>query len=354
MASITKRKNSDGTVSFVAQVRLKGYKPTAKAFRDRAAAKSWAVSLEQELAKERDRGEVRPDLATLTLGDVLRGYLADEETKGLKSYADVERHISYWLSKYGNVRIFDFGPLAVRAARDKLRQGREPATVNRIVSALRSAWNWARAAGLVPNDRMFPGRVMLPEPKGRTRFLSDVELGNVLKAAETMPVIRAAILVSIATGLRQGELLRLTWSDIDFDRSTIRIVEAKNGQSRAGHLNGVAAEALRSLLKLPIVSATAVFVSDSGEPLNCWELLSRWDKVREKAGIRDFRWHDLRHSAASILAQHGATLLEIAHVLGHKSTIVTQRYSHLVAGRPVTGSAGLEEKLRKAITVKPS
>jgi site-specific recombinase XerD len=63
--------------------------------------------------------------------------------------------------------------------------------------------------------------------------------------------------------------------------------------------------------------------------------------------LRDFRWHDLRHSCASFLAQQGATLLEIASVLGHRSTVVTRRYAHLVQGAPVTGHAALNEKLQQ-------
>jgi site-specific recombinase XerD len=67
--------------------------------------------------------------------------------------------------------------------------------------------------------------------------------------------------------------------------------------------------------------------------------------VRPAAGLKDFRWHDLRHSCASFLAASGASLVEIGSVLGHRSPSVTARYAHLVAGKPVTGHAKLDEKL---------
>jgi integrase len=65
-------------------------------------------------------------------------------------------------------------------------------------------------------------------------------------------------------------------------------------------------------------------------------------------GLRNFRWHDFRHSCASFLAQNGASLLEIGHMLGHRTKATTLRYAHLVDAKPITGHAGLEAKLRDA------
>jgi site-specific recombinase XerD len=74
-------------------------------------------------------------------------------------------------------------------------------------------------------------------------------------------------------------------------------------------------------------------------------LVYHWRETRAAAGLRDFHWHDLRHCCASFLAQNGATLLEIGHVLGHRDLATTLRYSHLVQSKPVTGHAGLDAKL---------
>jgi site-specific recombinase XerD len=69
--------------------------------------------------------------------------------------------------------------------------------------------------------------------------------------------------------------------------------------------------------------------------------------VRAAAGLVDFRWHDLRHSCASFLAQNGASLVEIGSVLGHSSPSVTAKYAHMVAGRPITGADKLAAKLQE-------
>jgi integrase len=80
-----------------------------------------------------------------------------------------------------------------------------------------------------------------------------------------------------------------------------------------------------------------------------FRLIGRWKKIHKAAKLSDFRWHDLRHSCASFLAQAGGSLPEIAHVLGHRSTVVTARYSHLVKGRAVTGHRELDAKLQGAM-----
>jgi integrase len=151
-------------------------------------------------------------------------------------------------------------------------------------------------------------------------------------------------MVSLATGLRQGELLRLEWKDIDFDKQTVTVLVSKNTKRRAVHLPEPAVAALKALRK-NLVGPRRVFVQEDGEPARKFWLNYRWHQVRTAAGLTDFRWHDLRHSCASFLAQNGATLVEIGAVLGHSSPSITAKYAHLVAGKPVTGAAALAEKL---------
>ena len=129
-------------------------------------------------------------------------------------YERTERLCAWWVNEHGSTRVSDIGVLKLLAARDKLKGSgdyiRAAATVNRCLSAFRSAWNWGRTAGLIQQERGWPTRLLLTEPRGRTRYLSDDELKNLLdEAAEHSVVMRAAIVVAIATGLRQGELLRL-------------------------------------------------------------------------------------------------------------------------------------------------
>ena len=348
MATITKRKNQDGTTSFIAQVRVKGYRATSKAFAKLADAKTWSKALQEDLQRQRQQGATSEDVTRITLAKLIESFLEDPDTKALRYHDSLSLLLAWWSNECGTTKVLDLNVLELRKRRTKLHKGRKPATVNRYFSAMRSCWNWGRAAGLVPPDRNWPTRLMLREDNEVQRYLDDDELKRLLEASGAhSSTMHAAIVLSIACGLRQGELLNLTWKDVDLDGQRIRIMRTKTDQPRTVYLPAAAVSALRTLKRGNLVSTKVIFLHKSGVPLNRGTLRIRWIEVRDAAKLRDFRWHDLRHSCASFLAQQGATLLEIASVLGHRSTTVTQRYAHLVQGAPITGHAALDGKLRR-------
>lgn len=346
MATFSKRKYSDGTTAHLAQVRIKPFKPTSKSFPTLSEAKAWAKNLEDELRRQKKKGTVTSDVTRLTIGELIEEFLADPVTIKLRYFDTLEILLAWWTNHCGSTKVLDLNVLALREAREKLNKGRTPATVNRYLSALRSCWNWGRAAQMVPQDHVWPSRLLLKEDNERQRYLSDDELKRLIGAAEKhSKTMHAAVLVSIGCGLRQGELINLKWSDVDLNGQRLRIMRTKTDQPRTVFVPTAAVSALRTLKQDSVVSTKAIFLGQEGVPLNRGTIRIRWLQVRDAAGLKDFRWHDLRHSCASFLAQNGATLLEIASVLGHRSTSVTRRYAHLVEGSPVTGHAALDEKL---------
>jgi integrase len=180
------------------------------------------------------------------------------------------------------------------------------------------------------------------ESRGRTRFLSDDERGALLGACEKSewPALRALVLLAITTGARRGELINLRWEDVDLKAGRALVRETKNDEQRTLPLAGKALEALRELkLKNSARSVyvfpalTVVLNPVTGKPeLDApYEYFdAHWYAALQAAGIADFRVHDLRHTTASMLAAQGASLLEIADVLGHKTLQMVKRYSHLV------------------------
>jgi integrase len=144
--------------------------------------------------------------------------------------------------------------------------------------------------------------------------------------------------------MRQGELLKLTWKDVDLDRKTAALMDTKNGESRSVPLTDKAAAALKELKEAKVVELS-VFLNLDGTPLQRRWLSRRWERILTAAEVTDFHWHDLRHTCASILAQNGATLQEVQVLLGHKSMRMTEKYAHLVQGRVVTGHDKLDEML---------
>lgn len=354
--SYQSRKTKEGARYHTATVRVSPFKSETqsapKSHPTLTALKVWAEERERQLQKLRDQGNVRGDVTQLTVAGLIKEFLEDPETRRLKTYSDLSLLCAEWVNLRGNEKALQFtNVLLLRKARATLQKGarkgpRSNSTVNRYLSAGRSCWNWARSAGVVPSDMRWPERLMLTEPKGRMRFLNDDELTKLREAVRKYsPTLYALTMVSLATGVRQGELLRLEWADVDFARSRVKVMLAKNDEARGVFLPATAMEALQVLRKADIVSPTRVFLDKDGEPFDKNKLRYRWKLARSAAGLKDFKWHDLRHSCASYLAQNGATLLEIGAVLGHKSPSATIRYAHLVQGAAVTGHAALDKKL---------
>jgi integrase len=378
MATITKLiAEKTRAVSFVAQVRIRPYQPCQKTFKvvtnskaARQAAEQWGKEEEKRLRTETEKGAsvVREDISRLTIGKLINLYLEDPEVRGLKTFKDVDRLLAWWLKEHVSCRVLDFNVMVIRAARDKLHKTKKtPATANRYISCMRACWNWGLNTGVVPQDRAWPRKLLLTEPPGRTKFLTDEQLAALLKAAEGNAMMRAAILLSVGCGIRQGELLRLTWQDIDLDGGKLTVMKPKGRRGvtppRTVHAPATVVAALRALKggdsKVVSIKAASgpVFLIDGRKPkknqpmqkrpLKVSTLQKRWNAIFKAAGLVGWHWHDLRHSCASFLARRGASLLEIGSVLGHKSPSMTFRYSHLVAGKAVTGHTELDALLGK-------
>src|SRR5215470_16758164 len=186
MATINDRRNSDGSRSFVAQVRLKGLKPVSKTFHESSyssrreaqkAAEGWADAKERELVALRSTGGVREDVATLTVRGLVDEYLKDEETRKLSTYDARVMQLAWWVNKFDTVKALEFPtPVRLRGARDELRAECGAGTTNRYLAAIRAVINFGRATGLVPPSAVWPPRMMLKEPKGRQQFLTADEL----------------------------------------------------------------------------------------------------------------------------------------------------------------------------------
>jgi integrase len=209
-------------------------------------------------------------------------------------------------------------------------QLRSPATVNRYHAALGAVYTWAIRRRKIPRDTVHPCRQLEQhtEPAGRIRFLSDDERARLLEACRRAPwpKLYALVLLAITTGARRGELEALTWGDVDLVRAVARVRVSKNGQPRTLPLVPATVAALQALK--PGEPERLVF-SSARRPRKAFRMFKAWHAALDAAAISDFRFHDLRHSCASYLAQSGASILEIGDVLGHKTLRMTQRYAHL-------------------------
>jgi integrase len=167
------------------------------------------------------------------------------------------------------------------------------------------------------------------EPRGIVRYLSDEERTALLDACQKSGYkpLYLMVLFALTTGMRRGELLGLRWQDIDLDRRLAVLHNTKNGDRRSVPIVPEVAELLREHGKVRKLGNDHVFAAEGAAEV--WLFDKAWYQALTVAKIKDFRFHDLRHTAASYLAMSGATTAEIAAVLGHRTLQMVKRYAHL-------------------------
>ncbi len=160
-------------------------------------------------------------------------------------------------------------------------------------------------------------------PPGRIRYLQPGELRTVLEASPEW--LRPILALAACTGMRRSELLGLRWLDVDLAHGRVMLSQTKNGEGRIVYLNETARAAIASLpLTAGARSTDLLFRAYTGEQVSM-----AFARVCKKLGISDFRFHDLRHTAASWLRMQGADIHTVAQLLGHKDLRMAARYQHL-------------------------
>ncbi|MEE8289852.1 MAG: site-specific integrase [Candidatus Tectomicrobia bacterium] len=326
MATIVVR---DGLRGRRYQVRIRLHEQTRSAtFHTKRQAQQWAATTEGAIFEERYLD--LPDASRYTLGDLIERYRRDVLPKKSPGTARNDaQYLAWWSDRLGDVRLHALKPVHVAANRDRLALARQPATVNRYLAILSHAfsvaiteWDWLSANPLQRVKR-------LPEPRGRVRFLSDVERRRLLEVCTTsaQPLLLPVVVLALSTGARKMELLGLTWRDVDLRRGQFILEKTKNRERRAVPLTGRALAMMQELARVRRIDTALCFPRRDGRmPI---DLRYAWAQALAAAQIADFRFHDLRHSAASYLAMNGASLVEIAEVLGHKTLQMVKRYAHL-------------------------
>ena len=335
MASIQKRTNKDGSTSFRVEVRLKGYPAQRATFSRLTDAKDWARDTESDI--KRGRHFKTAEAKRHTLADLIDRYTRDVlPTKKPTTARAQQFQFDWWRSELGHLALADVTPAVLAEARDKLlstpsKRGDplSPAYVVRHLSALSHAFTVAvQEWGWIEDNPVM--KVKKPtEPRGRVRFLSDSEREALLAACKdsSNPWLYTAVVVALSTGMRKAELMGLTWVDVDLHQGRIVLHETKNNERRVVPLAGPALALLKEHAKVRRLDTELLFPGHN--PAKPVDLRAPWETALKRAGIEDFRWHDLRHSTASYLAMNGASLAEIAEVLGHKTLAMVKRYAHL-------------------------
>lgn len=299
--------------------------------------KDAATRLSKAIA-ERDTGLIY-DCGSMTVEEYLKQWL--ETTKGtvrertwIRAEVDVRVHISPIL---GKTKLDRLNALQLQSLyRAKLDSGLAPRTVQIIHATLRKALKQAVKWQLIPKNvaqSVDPPNVQ----KREINPLDEMQVKRLLKAAEESK-LEALYILAITTGMRSGELLGLQWGDVDFRSGTLqvrrtifngRVETPKTPKSRRSiKLTQISVKALQ---KHPRVSDW-VFCTKVGTPISAHNLHRRsWKPLLKKAGLPDMRFHDLRHTCASLLLSKGIHPKIVQEMLGHANISITlDTYSHLL------------------------
>ncbi|MFH1438048.1 MAG: site-specific integrase, partial [Pseudomonadota bacterium] len=173
--------------------------------------------------------------------------------------------------------------------------------------------------------------------------LSSEEAERLIDSASVS--LKHMILVALNTGMRKSEILGLTWRDIDFSISTISIRDSKNGDGRKIPMNETVLATLSDLGRKE--NDEKVFLRPGGQPVK--SIRTAFENAVKRAGIDDFRFHDLRHTFASWLVMSGVDIKTVQELLGHKTFSMTLRYSHLSAQHKAEAVRCLDGKSGKIL-----
>ncbi|MGA3280036.1 MAG: site-specific integrase [Smithella sp.] len=239
---------------------------------------------------------------------------------------DKGRFNKYLLPEFGNKEPHEIIRLDVDRLRVRLQKTLKPQTVKHILGLLKRIVSFGVSRQLCGNLNFKLETVKVDNQK--TEDLNPEQLKNLLTAIDNSNDIQAADMMRLAlyTGMRRGEMFKLKWTDIDFQRGFISIKNPKGGVSQKIPLNDQARQVLENHPR----KVENVFIKGDGLPFN--DIKERVNKIKQAAGIPDdFRaLHGLRHTYASMLASSGKVdLYTLQRLLTHKSPVMTQRYAHL-------------------------
>ena len=276
--------------------------------------------------RERKKAAKQAETNKMTIKRLWDEYKANKaDSKAINT--DEGRYKKYLEPSFGEKEPHELIRLEVDRLRVSLSKTLKPQTVKHIIGLLKRIVRFGTARQLCQNLNFEIEPVKVDNQK--TEDLTQEQLKRLLEAIDNSTDVEARAIMRLAlyTGMRRGELFKLEWADIDFDRGFINIGhDPKGGKSQKIPLN----EQARAVLKSHPKTAANVFVRGDGKPFT--DIRRRVNPIKEAAGIpAGFRaLHGLRHTYASMLASSGKVdLYTLQKLLTHKSPIMTQRYAHL-------------------------
>ncbi len=249
--------------------------------------------------------------------------LLDNAPRTRENYLGHLRTLQIFLGdlKVSQIRKAHISAFIAQQRRNRLR----PATIRRYLASLSSLLTFAERSGwLIHNPLLRFDKRALPESAPRTRFLSRDEYRRLLKHCNRF--LRPIVEIAVETGMRRGEILSLKLDQVDLERREIRLSITKTKRPRVIPLSDRAVS-IFAVIASERTTGLVFINPTTAKPYT--SVKKAFASACQKAGISNFRFHDLRHTFASWSVQGGADLYRLSRILGHSNLQMTTRYAHL-------------------------
>lgn len=289
-------------------------------------SKKVAEQIERDLKTKIVKGEYLGiyDERRVLFRDFIPRYLDySKANKRPESASRDARSLKALAESFGDRYLSEITPELIEAHKERRLQAVAPASVNKELATLKHLYSLAMKWKYVSRNPVKEVK-LLKEPPGRLRYLLPEQDFRLLHAcALHSPILKTIMVCARHTGMRQGEILGLTWADVNLRDRTITLRATKNNELRIIPINDTLLAELRALPR-PLDSQARVFDGWTRQAVTM-----AFRRATRRAGIADFRFHDLRHDFASQLVMRGANLRTVQMLLGHKDLRMTTRYAHL-------------------------
>jgi len=258
----------------------------------------------------------------MSFKELTKKYLEYGETNGKRSLERDEYSIKALMGHFRYMKITQINPLHVESYKKKrLEEKRKPGTINRELGCLKHMFNLARKWKITRENPVSEVK-LLKEERYKMRVLDKVEADLLVKNA--VEHLKPILIVALNSGLRRGEVLGLTWDDVDFVNYNMHVRNTKSGKDRIIPMNSLVAETL----KRQDMSCKFIFPHPQRKNKPLKDVSYSLKTACSKIGIERFRFHDLRHTAATFMVQAGVDLVTIQEILGHSTIQMTMIYCH--------------------------
>ena len=246
---------------------------------------------------------------------------------------------------------------------ERLQKGHKPATVNRHIATLKHMFTKATDWNMVEEETLKRVRKvkLLEENNRRLRYLNKDECKKLIDACK--PHLKPIVITALNTGMRKEEILSLQWEkNIDLKNGFILLDVTKNGERREIPINATLHEVLSGIVRridIPYVFYVARKKKETENQTEVSKLSQRYGNIHRsfqsactKAKIRDFHFHDLRHTFASQLVMAGVDITTVKELLGHKTLTMSLRYAHLAPSHKVKAVDILDNAINENSTIQ--